>query len=398
LATSLLEEDYYTRQYPYGEVFSHTVGYTEYGKSGIEAKYHFALENLSNELYQRTRNVLFKTELKADSIVLGLDAELQEMIYKELNDKKAGVVVMEPTTGKILSMVSLPTFDPNNLFESWGMLKNDENSPLINRTTQGLYPPGSVFKIVTSLSGIQNLYDYTSHSFNCLGELEFSNSNIRCFNLKSHGWIDMNNALAYSCNTYYSTLGLDVGQLNLKNTSEKFYFNKDYKFELEHVQSLFSLDESSNESEIIETAIGQGKTLVTPLHMAMITSSVANGGIMMQPYIVDYSISNNGIKKNKQVPKSIDRIMSFHESEVITNMMTSVVDIGTAKNIDIDGVSVAAKTGTAENAHGDDHGWFIAFAPSENPQVVVSILFENSDGPKQAIELAKKILEFTLNP
>lgn len=396
LAITNKEEENYIRYYPYGDIFAHVVGNIDFGKSGIEAKEHFQLEHLDLEIIQRFKNYFLGQELVGNSLVLTLNANLQEMIYKDIADKKAAVVVMEPSTGKILSMVSLPSYDPNNFDLNWDNLKIDENSSLLNRATQGLYPPGSVFKIVTSLAGIRNLEDYTSYIYECLGEAIFENSSIRCFNLVAHGVVGMKEALAYSCNTYYASLVLNIDKNDLKDTAQGLLFNKEYSFELDYVRSSFVMDDSSSESEAVETSIGQGKTLVTPLHMAMITSAVANGGIMMEPYLVDYSVNYNGKKKSKTLPVSINRVMTIEESEIIKDMMVEVVEEGTAKNINNAKIKIAGKTGTAENAQGEDHGWFIGFAPADNPQVVVSILLENSDGPRDAILLAKKIFESTI--
>ncbi len=411
-----------TREYPYKNVFSHLVGYSKFGGSGLESKYNFELQELNFEIIQRINNIIFQKPMIANSLVLTVDTDLQSIISEKMNKQKGGAVVIEPSTGKVLAMYSYPDFDPNNIEKNWDKLRNDkENSPLLNRVTQGLYPPGSIFKVVTAAAD----YEYVEKTlkdekssidgeneeqktdtenssalvykqldemhYDCLGEAKFGSDIIHCFDSNVHGDINITKALTVSCNTFFSNLGIKLGGESLRKESENLFFNKEYPFVLEHSKSSVTLDGNSNEFDIAQTAIGQGETLVTPLHMAMITSAIANGGIMMQPYLVDHQISDSGKIIKKRMPKKLRQVFSLEESEYIKNMMVSVVKNGTGTPVKMKSIEIAGKTGTAQNT-GADHGWFIAFAPADNPKIALAILNQNSGNTKKAMQLAKEII------
>lgn len=395
LAQSFLDTSGYFRDYPYGRIFSHLIGYSINGKSGIEAAYNFQLESLDWEVWQRLNNIITGSPMVGNSITLTIDAGLQEKCYNLLAKQKGAIVVMEPSTGKILSMVSYPNYNPNEVGQKWTDLSNDtENSPFLNRATQGLYPPGSTFKIITAASAFEFMPNYEEFTYNCEGEVQYTENKIRCFNLAAHGVETIRQAFPVSCNTLFSYISKEIGGDNMKNLAERLYFNKNYPFPLQHSKSSFVLNGWSSENEMTQTAIGQGKTLVTPLHMAMITSAVANGGIMMEPYVVDYSTTKWGTTKNKHIPKSIGQVFTFEESEFIKDMMVQTITYGSGVPAAVSGIEVAGKTGTAENSSGADHGWFVAFAPADEPKVVVSILLENSDGPRNALKISKEIMKY----
>ena len=349
-------DEKYIRNYNYPREFSHILGFISNGKSGVESKYNFYLESLHNELFQRINAVFNHSELTADSIVLTIDKDLQLEAYRLLEGKKGAVVALEPDTGKILSMVSYPDFDPENISQNWQELSEDEESPLINRASQGLYPPGSTFKIITAASAIENIDDIMSRRYNCKGEEYFDDKKIRCFNLKAHGNVNLTGAFAYSCNTFFSQLGNELGGEKLRLNAENALFNKDLGYELEYNKSSFALTKYSSQSEIVETSIGQGKTLATPLHMAMIAAAAGNNGIMMKPYVLDYVKTYNDKIKNQTVPVMQAKPFSPDTAYEITQMMEKVVEEGTGVQAKIKGVITAGKTGTAENSSGDDHG------------------------------------------
>jgi peptidoglycan glycosyltransferase len=390
-------EAVYARAYPYGSLFAHTVGFIHETKSGAEAKYNFVLNNLDLEIWQRIKNIAVKEPLVGDSIKLTLDMNLQELIKKELGQTKGAAVVMEPDTGKVLAMVSYPDFDPNSIADDWEWLSEDtEGSPLINRASQGLYPPGSVFKVVTADAIINNKPDYASYYYECTGEAVFGDSVIHCFDSKSHGSVNLSDAIKYSCNTYFATVINEIGYDKLAASAQKVLFNADYNFDLEHVLSRFNAPETEDKlttSEIIQTAIGQGKTLVTPVHMAMITSAIANNGVMMEPFVCEQVLSPQGRVKSVISPKVAATVFSPAVSNIIKDMMVSVVDGGTGTNAAVYGIKVAGKTGTAQNETSEDHGWFIAFAPADDPKIAIAIVTENTEGASKATTMAGKIFE-----
>ncbi len=414
------ENGVYHRYYNDSPIFSNITGYTSKGKTGVEAKYNFMLETVSSELIQRIKDAFAGTEISGDDVVLTIDADLQRFAAEKLGNSRGAVVAMEPASGKILAMVTYPNYDANTINEDWERLNSpDSNSPLLNRAAQGLYPPGSIFKILTASAALGEDPEYINYNINCEGVKRFdSSTRIRCYNEKAHGNEDMTKAFAKSCNTYFSTIGTMLGIEKLNSEAYTFMFNRSLDFPLEYSKSSFSLPLDSSLSAIVETSIGQGKTLVTPLHMAMMTSAVANGGIMMKPYIVDHSQGQNGAIKNRTIPEKLTEIMSADKASQITELMKEVVISGTAREaaLDIPGndnttsgsayttsssalgvsgkIQVAGKTGTAENAGGDDHAWFVAFAPADNPQIAVAYILENAGHGSKAINGTREIMEY----
>ena len=392
LAESVLEDGSYYRTYPYGSVFSHVIGYAGLGGSGLESKYNLELQDPEWEIWQRIVNLATGDLIRGKELVTTLDTDLQQLVKDQLGKQRGAIVVMEPSTGKILAMVSYPDFDPNYIADNWDSLRQDEeNSPLINRATQGAYPPGSVFKTVTVLAGLSGL-SMDNYEYDCAGRIIVGGNQIRCFDETVHGHVNLKSAFSVSCNSFFSQLGLDIGAEQLRLTADSLLFNYSYPFVLDHSTSSFRLEAASSMGEIMETSIGQGKTLVTPLHMTMITASVANGGILMQPYLVDK------VGGQKNMPVQMQRLMDSETSAYLTELMTSVVTSGTALNVNISGISIAGKTGTAENSSGDDHGWFTAFAPAENPEICVTVLLENCGGSRKALPIAREIIKYYLQP
>ncbi len=420
LAYSQKDEDgVYHRIYNDSNIFSNITGYTSKGKTGVEAKYNFMLETVSSELIQRIKDAFAGTEVSGDDVVLTVNADLQRYAAEKLGTSKGAIVAMEPSTGKILSMVTYPNYNANTVNEDWEMLNSEEaDSPLLNRGAQGLYPPGSTFKILTAAAALEEDPGYIDYSMVCEGVKRFdSATRIRCYDSIAHGNEDMTKAFAKSCNTYFSTIGTMLGIDKLNSEATDFMFNQSLGFDLEYSQSSFNLPLDSSLSAVVETSIGQGKTLVTPLHMAMITSAVANNGIMMKPYIVDHSQSQSGNIKNRTIPEKLTEIMPADTAAQITELMKEVVNSGTATDaaIYIDpgdvvtsdsstssssvgiitgNVQVAGKTGTAENASGEDHAWFVAFAPADNPRIAVSVILENAGHGDKAIASARDIMKY----
>ena len=396
LAYSEISDDLFVRRYPFGETFSHVVGYSGRGSAGIESRYNFELQRLTNEVIQRISHSIGGKDLYGNSLVLTIDSDLQRMIYEEFPVEKGAVVVTEPSTGKILSMVSFPSFDPNGIFENWSTLNSDnQNIPLLNRATQALYPPGSTFKMLTALAAIENNADIEDFYYECEGEVYFEENRVRCFDSTAHGILNLKRALEVSCNTYFAHIGLELTD-ELREVAERVYFNNNLDFELTLSRSLFLLDEYSTLQKKVQTSFGQGDTLVTPLHTAMLTGAIANGGFMMQPYILDSVVTESGRVRRKNMPVMLEQVLQFEHTEILREMMTGVVDNGTAAPIKIAQLNIAGKTGTAQNETGLDHSWFVAFAPAENPQICVSIVLESSGGGGLSMALAKKIIEHAL--
>lgn len=245
-------------------------------------------------------------------MVTTLDSTLQETAYQALGNYDGAVVVMEPSTGKVLAMVSKPDFDPNTIAADWDSIisEDNNNSVLLNRATQGLYPPGSTFKIITTLEYIRENPDYENYSYSCNGSITENDFTIHCYNNAVHGTQDLKQSFANSCNSSYANIGLSLDTDSLSDLCSDLMFDKTLPGNFETSKSQFKLTDESQESMKMQTAIGQGETLVTPLHMLLITSAIANDGILMKPYVVDHTENENGIEVKKYEPAASKQLLS----------------------------------------------------------------------------------------
>lgn len=385
------------RVYPYARACAHLTGYLGVGKTGMEAAGHFVMETVHNEIFQRAAGLLTKEKPQGNDVVLTIDVDLQQKAYDLLGGNTGAVVMMDPSTGKILAMVSKPDFDPATVAADWDTLRLEEDGPLLNRAVQGRYPPGSTFKIVTALAAMRYLPDYETWTYECTGTMDVTNKTIHCFNETAHGTVAMDQAMAVSCNCYFAALAMEIGPQKLRMTADSLGFNQNIPFLLGNTFASFAADASSTESALVETAIGQGQTLVTPLYMAMLASAVANDGIMMKPYLQDHVQYESGTTGSQMLPESFDTVMTAKEADRLTQMMVAVVEEGTARAAGNDGYSIAAKTGTAENPEGEAHAWVIAFAPAEEPQVALAIVLEHAGNGSGAVPMAAKLIDAALS-
>ena len=403
LAETILDENgRELRNYPYGEMFAHVVGRSQKGTSGLEESENIRLLTSNVNSFDNIYHDLVGEKNIGDNIVTTLDVGLQQLAYEALGDSRGAVVVMEPSTGKLLAMVSKPSYDPNKINELWDELLADEGaeSPLLNRAAQGLYPPGSTFKILTALEFIRENYDYKDYQYNCKGSTEEDGMIVHCYNSHAHGKVDLKKSFAKSCNTSFTTIGKELDINSYRGLCEEFLFNQPLPVNMASSISRFELKVgSSGVKEAMQTAIGQGRTLVTPLHNAMIASTVANGGILMRPYVVDHIENADGAKVKGFQPGSYGKLMSIHEADYLTELMRSAVTDGTAKDLEKLGVEAAGKTGSADQ-DGDKpaHAWFIGFAPAKDPQIAVSIIVESvGTGSDYAVPIASKIFDAYFN-
>ena len=346
-----------------------------------------------SSIFERLADAFTGTTQRGDDVRLTISERLSRYISEQFpKGKRGAVVVLNYKTNEILAMVSMPQFDPTNMDAA---LANESAGALINRATQGLYPPGSTFKTVTALAGMEYLSDWQNFQVECTGERVFQDKVIHCYNNKVHGMVDMKSALAYSCNCYFAALADEIGAGKLAKTMRQVGMDADSRFELETSRNSIYLAKGATESELVETAIGQGRTGVTPLYMAMLASAFANDGMMMKPYIVDHVVYPDGTETKNTVPEKLTEICTAEEAAAIKDMMIGVVSGGTGTAAAINGVTVAGKTGTAENATGYDHSWFIGFAPAENPKVAVAVVIENANYGS-ATPIAGKVMQAAL--
>ena len=293
-----------------------------------------------------------------------------------------------------------PSYDPNNIDEIWEELTSSEegktNAQLVNRATQGLYAPGSTFKVLTALEYIRENPDYVDYDYTCKGSTTYDGRTIHCYNNKAHGEEDLDESFAKSCNTSFATIGRSLDLDSFYSLCEDFLFNHSLPVTMESNKSRFTLQTSgASVNDVMETAIGQGDTLITPLHAAMITAAIANQGVMMKPYVVDHIENVNGGIVKTYSSGTAAKPITPAEAKIIGSMMRSVVTDGTATKLDNLSVEVAGKTGSADHAEDEPaHAWFIGYAPYEEPQIVVSVIVESvGTGSDYAVPIAKKILK-----
>jgi cell division protein FtsI/penicillin-binding protein 2 len=305
---------------------------------------------------------------------------------------------MEPSTGKILAMVSKPDYDPNlssTNYNEW-LSYDSANSVLLNRATQGLYPPGSTFKILTALEYIRENGGDADYSYECSGSAYVQGgTTIPCFDSTVHGSENLKSAFANSCNSAFSTLGLKLSKSKFRSLCDSFLFNTSLPIGIESSASSFTLDQSSGISEVQETSIGQGKTMLSPLHNLLIASTVANGGKMMTPYLVDRVMTSGGGLVEQYTPKTCSTLMSIDEADTLTSYMRSVVTNGTGNAFRYSSYDVAGKTGSAQyDSSSNYHSWFVGFAPYDSPEISISVILEGGySGVASAQYVAKTVLD-----
>lgn len=390
----------YTREYPYGSITAHIIGYdtNKYGRSGLEANFSSYLTGLALSQNHLGPISHLWPVTAGNSLRLTIDSQLQTTAYNLLGNRRGAIVAIVPRTGEILAMVSKPAYNPSSIEQNWATISQDSSSPLLNRATQGLYPPGSTLKVMIAEASLAEKITTTTQHFICNGTLPIGADYILSEpHQKAHGNITLEEALAVSCNITFGSLALDLGPKRMKNTFQRYGFDQSLEGELQEITSQLPNFDMLNSGELAQTGIGQGSLLVTPLHMAMLASCFANQGTIMKPYLVDSIYAPDGSALTKTTPKTWLTPTTPQLAKTIAQMMTAVVAEGTGRGAKIPGVSVAGKTGTAENPHGQEHAWFIGFAPADNPQIAIAIIVENAGaGGEVAAPLAQNILSQAL--
>ena len=387
------------RVYPYGKEFAHVVGYSTNGKAGIEALANYYLINTSIDLSEKVALDTQGSKYPGDYCITTLDVDLQEVAYNALSARKGAIVVTNPKTGEVLAMVSKPDFDPGSIQTDWDALIADKSpdAKLLNRVTQGLYPPGSTFKIVTSLAYIkEHPEDYNNYRFSCNGRFSYEGESISCYHGENHGSVDFIKSFAESCNSSYANIGLSVSRKVFSDTLDQLLFGQDLPIDLLYSKSQAAIDDSTSVGDVMQLAIGQGATSVTPMHMNMITCAIANEGVLMKPYLISAVKSEDGKNVKSYSPENYRRLMTAYQSDVLKGMMKEVVQSGTASKLKGLSYTAAGKTGSAEftNSTSDSHAWFTGFAPADDPEVCVTIIVENAgSGGSFAVPIAKRIFD-----
>ena len=399
LAESRIDENGVERRYyPYGSMFAHAVGYSVNGRMGIEDYANYYLMHSGATLSERVNNDLENVKDPGYNVISTLDVNLQKVADDYLGLYNGAVIVTEVKTGRILAMVSHPNFNPGSIKEDWEAITSDpKGSQLLNRATQGQYPPGSTFKIITALAYYrQNPDSWEDYTYTCTGNIMHDDYRISCIYGTVHGELDLEGSFARSCNSSFVNIGLSLDLDMWSDTMDDLYFNRHLPTSLLANYGKAYVGPASTDYDIMQTSIGQGKTTLTPLHLNMITQSIANGGEMLKPYLIDRIVDENGKVIRSYDPESAGMVMTADEAEYLTALMTAVCEYGTARVLKNDLYTVAGKTGTAEFANdiNESHAWFTAFAPAEDPEICVTIIIEKAGtGVEYAVPLAKRIFD-----
>ncbi|MBZ5738215.1 peptidoglycan D,D-transpeptidase FtsI family protein [Nocardioides mangrovi] len=410
VAESVESDDKYKfqRTYPKPEEYAPITGYFSYfGATGTELTQNDVLSGQDDRLFVTNLvDLLSNDQAKGGNVALTIDPKAQAAAFEGLkalgSDVQGSVVAIQPTTGKILAMVSLPTYDPNvlashdlsSVSKASARLNDDPTQPLLNRSIQTRLPPGSTFKVVTAAAAIEKgLYDASSQvpggvtyqlplTSGPTGEIDNEGRNCGANNSKIPFALAMEN----SCNTSFAQIAEKVGAEDMRKTAEGFGFNQHYFDDLTP-QALSVFPEKLDDAQLGQTGFGQFDVSATPLQMAMVAAGLANDGSVMKPYLVDEEQSADLEVLHKTDPEELSRAVSATTANEVTKLMVATVDDGTAFPAAIPGIDVAGKTGTAQTGQTDrsPYAWFISFAPAEDPQVAVAVMIQNLDIPRDEV-------------
>jgi len=386
----------YKRMYTDGPLYSPITGmYSLYSTTGVELAENDLLDGTSDKLFvRRLMDQLTGKPPKGASVLTTINAKAQKVAYNGLRNagRRGAAVALDPNNGKILAMATNPSYDPN-LFSSFDgntlekvskRLTKDKDQPMLNRTISNTYPPGSTFKVVTSAAAL-GTGDYTADSVvpapntYTPPQTNVSMQNDSGETCGSGGVTTLGHALEMSCNTAFAKLGVKLGSSQMEDQAKKFGFgDPDLTVPMPVTKSVFP--QGLPDAYLAQASIGQYNTRVTPMQMAMVASGVANDGTVMRPYVVDQVKGADGSTVEKTTPEQYQDAMDSDQANQLTEMMKRVVSgpDGTGHSVAVPGVSVAAKTGTAQNAPGKPpHAWMIAFAPADHPKVAVAVMVES---------------------
>ncbi|NPC98803.1 penicillin-binding transpeptidase domain-containing protein [Nocardioides sp. zg-DK7169] len=427
VATSRPVDDQYKylRTYPQPFKYAPLTGYFtySYGASGIERSQNAVLSGEDDRLFvTRLVDLLSNDGTKGGNVALTIDRAAQDAAYEALSAVsgrvEGSVVALEPRTGKVLAMVSLPTYDPNRLASHdfsevnkyWAELNDDPAEPLLNRGIQKTLPPGSVFKLVTAAAAIES-GEYAAADDLVPGgatyQLPLTSGDTGLIDNEGRSCgtdrIPFTQALGQSCNTTFARLAIEVGADAMLEQAEKFGFNRDYLEDL-RPQAISTYPEDADEAQTGQAGIGQFDVRATPLQMAMVAAGIANDGVVMRPYVVD-EVQSADLDVVATTPvEEFSEAVSPATAAELTKMMVYTVDSGTASPAAIPGRSVAGKTGTAQSGTDDPpYAWFVSFAPADEPQVAVAVMLESADidrgeiaGGRIGGPIAKAVMEAVL--
>jgi len=432
------------REYRYGSAACHVLGYLgeitdsqiksgrystykmgDYiGKCGVESGWEEFLRGgrgfrrIEVDAYGRELGQLDQQlSSPGANIHLTLDLRLQLEAEVCLKGKVGAIVALEPKTGKILALASSPPYSQESFEKGlsaaeWQKLSTRKDHPLENRVLKGQYPPGSTFKLIMAIAGLEEKVITPGSVISCGGAMAFGNHIFRCWNRRGHGGMNLHSALVHSCDVYFYTVGRRLGIERIAKWSRKFGLGAPTALRLDKempglvASSAWKLKRFKapwQEGDTISVAIGQGYNLATPLQMARATAAIANGGLVLQPHVVDKVESPAGEILFQAQPVVQHRLDAKPQHlALVQKALRAVVSSGTGKNAKLPQVEVAGKTGTSQVVSLEkeklskafaNHAWFVAYAPADNPQLAVAVIIEHGGGGGAvAAPIARRLL------
>ena len=418
------DEFAYLRQYPVPLVYAPATGYysSVFGRSAVERSENDILSGNDDRLFaRRLVDLVTNREQRGGTVKLTLNPAAQQAAYDALGDNKGAVVALDPRTGAILAMVSKPSYDPNPLAShsveeqqaAWQVLQEDPEKPTLNRAIAQTLPPGSVFKIVTAAAALESGRYEPDSRIPGPAEYDLPQSTVDLPNQSGEPCgsgpdqlTTLTNALRVSCNTAFAYLGNDLGDDALREQAERFGYNSEPLTEedLNAATSIFPAELDAPQTAL--AAIGQFDVRATPLQIAMVSAGIANDGTVMNPYLIEELRDPDRVKVLERTePEELSRAVSTETAQELTAMMVEVVENGTGRNGQLDGIQVAGKTGTAQTtAERPPYAWFTSFAPADDAQIAVAVVIEEAPdtarddiaGGRLAAPVAKAVMEAVL--
>lgn len=399
LAESEEKDGEFTRRYPLGSLFGGITGFSsaKYGRSGIEfAANEHLMAQQSATTFREYVNQLTGGKPAGNDIYLTISERLQRAATQALGDRRGAVVVLDPRTGDVLALVSNPTYDPNRIDESFQAIKSDPAAPLVNRATQGLYPPGSTFKIITSATALEKGKATAESSYDGPAQLSVYGGKVTNFESEEMGAMTLEDAFAHSVNTVFAKVGLDVGP-DLVDYAKRFGFDAKPPIDLPASTSRIPEASEMDKLALAWTAVGQAQLEASPLQMALVASGIANDGTIMAPRLIKEIRNPGGSLLDRPATSAWKQAVSKETAKTISSMMFKTVEAGTGRAARIEGVKVAGKTGTAETESGAPDAWFVGFVPVDEPKVAVAVIIEEGGtGGAVAAPIAQEVIAAAL--
>jgi peptidoglycan glycosyltransferase len=403
--TPLAHATAHGREYPYGRVLAHAVGYASarYGTSGLERAFDRELSPQAASLDPLSQLIALLsgprtlTLARGADVITTIDLSTQEALYGALSAyPRAAGVALDPRTGEVLALASVPSFEPAAVDADFASLVRNAGSPLLDRAVDGLYPPGSTFKIFTAAAALDSGVIAADDTFEDPGYLQVGTFTVHDNEGEATGTEDLAGAFALSSNVDFAQIALRLGPERWFEYAARWGLGKPPDFTLPAQPDNLPKRSTVTPSILAQLAFGQADLLVTPLRMALLGATIAAGGNEPQPYLVRAVRDARG-RRAVAAKAVLAQPISGETASAVRDLMVAVVERGTGTAAALPDVQVAGKTGTATNPAGRSHAWFVAFAPAEQPRVVVAIVVENAGyGGAVAAPIARRVLSVAL--